>query len=91
MKKSYYQSTESHFSITRMKKPASSKYDAQTGKVKVSSSKGYSLPRYVVSYIETPTGSMFMHDPRPEFSIPFSKKRCQTRLSRSEKILRGEK
>jgi hypothetical protein len=31
-----------------------------------------------------------MHDPRPNYSKPFSKKRCQTRLSRSEKILRGE-
>lgn len=49
------------------------------------------VPREVTGWVETTNGTWFMHDPRPKFSIPFSKKRCQTRLSRSEKILRGEK
>lgn len=91
MKKSIYQSTESHFSLTRIKKSFSNKYDAQTGKLADLSKRAHSLPRYVVSYIETVNGNLIMHDPRPKFSRPFSKKHCQTRLSRAEIILRGDK
>ena len=86
MKKSIYQSIKSEFSLTRMKKSFSNKYTAQTGKLADLSKRAYSLPRYVVSYIETANGNLIMHDPRPGYSKPFSSKKCRARLSSRERL-----
>jgi len=47
------------------------------------------MPRQITYWVQRSDESWFMHDPRPEYSKPFSSKKCQTRLSKAERLRAG--